>query len=266
MTDRRFSFVVAVNDREVLSQNLMSSPMFNGKHGHQIIEKHDFRSAATAYNSAIAEADNEILCFVHQDVYLPDSWLSEVNRSLDYLENKDPSWGVLGCFGSAKGRQGGVGQVYTTVLGVHGNEIHKPEAVETVDEIVIIIRRSSGLRFDPSLPHFHLYGTDICLSAKENGMICYAIWAPCIHNTNQLVDLPNEFYQCYYHIKKRWRKYLPIYTSCIKISRYDREVRERKLRSTIRKLTGVIIESEKRIDDSRIITKILEKDKPPHLG
>ncbi len=116
--------------------------------------------------------------------------------------------GGVGLFWVTIGRKGGVGRVYTTARGLHGNETDIPEAVETVDEIVIGIRKSSG--FDSIRGcYFHLYGTDICMSAKENGMNCYAVPAVCIHNTNQLIELPEEFYQCYYHVKRRWKKYLP---------------------------------------------------------
>ena len=69
-------------------------------------------------------------------------------------------------------------------------------AVQTLDEIVLILKKSSGLRFDDSLPHFHFYGTDICLRAAQRGMRSYAISAFCVHNTHQTLVLPEEFYEC----------------------------------------------------------------------
>lgn len=249
------TFVVAVNDDKILRQNLLSSPLFASDDKHQIIERHDYTSAAIAYNSAIEEAKNDIIVFVHQDVYFPDNWLDELEGALKYLEDTNPSWGVLGCFGSSKGRPGGVGRVYTAGLGLHGNHIHKPEVVETVDEIVIVIRKSSGLRFDPALPHFHLYATDICMSAREMGMACYAIPAFCIHNANLYLNLPKEFFECYHHIKKRWKKYLAIYTSCIIISRFNNDVNLRKIKSVYRKLFGKVEtgQAQHRVEDPRTL-------------
>jgi hypothetical protein len=55
---------------------------------------------------------------------------------------------------------------------------------------VLVIGNHPGC--DP-LPHYHLYGTDICMAAREKGMMSYAIPAFCIHNTNQLLALPEEF-------------------------------------------------------------------------
>jgi len=60
--------------------------------------------------------------------------------------------------------------------------------VQTLDEIVLIFRRDSGLSFDETLPHFHFYGTDICMRAAEQGRQCYAISAFCVHNTPATVN------------------------------------------------------------------------------
>lgn len=223
MSDGKFTIVVAVSDTEVLRKNLYLSPgLLNGS-TNQVVIRRNYPSASLAYNSAIGEAENEIIIFVHQDVYLPATWFADLRRSLSYFKREGINWGVLGCFGSRQHAEGGVGRVYTTGLGLHGREIARPEAVETLDEIVLIIRKSSGLLFDPSLPHYHLYGPDICLAARDNGLASYAIPAFCVHNTNQLLRLPTEFYDCYRHIKRKWQKFLPIYASCMTISLYDAE-------------------------------------------
>ena len=254
MKQDNFTIVAAVNDTEVLQKNLCLSPDI--KNGSiQLITKRNYRAASLAYNEAIEEADNEIILFVHQDVYLPETWFSSFKKSLSYLEKEQINWGVLGCFGSAKNRHGGVGRVCTTGMGLHGNEIGNPEPVETLDEIVLIIRRSSGLRFDSSLPHFHLYGTDICMSAREKGMMSYAIPAFCVHNTNQLVDLPKEFYNCYRHVKSRWSKYLPIYTSCITISRFDGALRLRTIREAYKRFLPKSGMPAYRVEDPRSLLK-----------
>jgi hypothetical protein len=137
--------------------------------------------------------------------------------------------------------------------GKEGQEIDKPEPVETLDEIVLVIRKSSGLRFDPSLPHYHLYGTDICMAAREKGMMSFAIPAFCIHNTNQLLTLPAEFYECYRHVKRKWRKYLPIHASCIRITRFDRVLYMRRIHKVYERLIGKKIMPKSRVDDPRTL-------------
>jgi hypothetical protein len=232
------TFVVPVSNDVIYQKNFLSSPLFSTSNNCQILTQRGFSSAPKAYNAAIDQALNEVIIFTHQDVFFPESWLAGLEGALRCLETQDPNWGVLGCFGSAKGKIGGVGRVYTTGMGMHGKEIIRPEPVETLDEIVLVVRKSSGLRFDPFLPHFHLYGVDICMSAKEKGMGCYAIPDFCIHNTMQIIDLPKEFYSCYRYVKKKWSKYLPIYASCIKISRFDKELYLRQIRKMYGRLRG----------------------------
>ncbi len=255
MEQESFTIVAAVNDSEVLEKNLFLSPGVKAGSENQIIIKRNYSAASLAYNEAIIEAKNEIIIFVHQDVYLPENWLPSLKKSLSYFEKEKINWGVLGCFGSRKGRTGGIGigRVYTTGMGIHGREIGKPEPVQTLDEIVLVIRKSSGLRFDPSLPHYHLYGTDICMAAREKGMMSFAIPAFCVHNTNQLLALPVEFYECYRYVKRRWKKYLPIYSSCIRITRFDRVLHMRRIRKAYQRLFGKTTMPQYRVEDPRTL-------------
>lgn len=253
MSAENFTIAVAVNNAEVLRRNLYSSPGILHGGGHQLVIKENYPSASLAYNSAMDDAANDLIIFVHQDVYLPKTWFSDLRRCLSSLEEQRIEWGVLGCFGSRKGAAGGLGRVYTTGLGLHGKPIVQAEPVETLDEIILIVRKSSELRFDPGLPHFHMYGADICLTARDKGMQSYAIPAFCIHNTNQLLHLPSHFYDCYRHIKKKWEKYLPIYTSCMTIARFDQELHLRRLREFGQRALGIRRVPKLRIDDPRTL-------------
>lgn len=249
----KFTFIVAVNNTKILRNNLYLSPGLLNNRKNQIVIKENYPSASLAYNSGIDEADNEIIIFIHQDIYLPETWFSDVTRCLSYLEEKKINWGVLGCFGSGKAAEAGLGRVYTTGLGLHGRKINEPEPVETLDEIILIIRKSSGLRFDPLLPHFHLYGADLCMLAKDNGMINFAFQGFCIHNTNQLLNLPKEFYNCYFYVKRKWAKFLPIYTSCLIISRFNEELYLKKICEFYGKMLGKKRVPLLRVDDPRTV-------------
>jgi Glycosyltransferase like family len=226
---RKLTFASAVNDREIFNNNFLISPIFAAPHSHQIIVQSGFTSAANAYNDAIARSENEIIVLCHQDMIFPATWLSDLERALTDLESADPNWGVLGCFGETVNAEGR-GYVYMPGLGTLGSATESPTPVQTLDEIVLIIKKSSGLRFDPTLPHFHFYGTDICLRAAEAGMKAYAISAFCLHNTQYNLVLPPEFYACYRHIKKRWKQFLPIQTTCVRITQFDVDMNMRRLR------------------------------------
>jgi hypothetical protein len=224
-----FTLIAAVNSPRILQENLLASPGVVAQKSLEFLPKEGFTSASLAYNSAIEEARADILVFVHQDLYLPARWFEWVNHAIRTLDAAGIRWGVLGAFGSRKGAFGGVGRVFTNGLGLHGNPITSPQPIETLDEIVLILRKSSKLRFDQELPHFHMYGVDICLSARQAGLTNFAIPAFCVHNTHQLLELPPEFYRCYRLIKRKWARYLPIATSCMTVTRFDGELRRKQL-------------------------------------
>jgi glycosyltransferase involved in cell wall biosynthesis len=254
MSDHAFTIAVSVNNEEVLQQNLLLSPGLVNGGRNQLLLRRNFPSASLAYNSAIQEADHDIVIFVHQDIYLPDTWFADLNRCLAFLEGAGVNWGVLGCYGSRKGADGGLGRVFTRGLGRHGRQITQPEPVETLDEIVLILRKSSGLRFDPGLPHFHLYGPDICLTARARGMVNYAFQGYCVHNTNQLLILPEEFYTCYRYIRSKWAHYLPIYSSCMKISFLNEEFYRRRIVEAKQRVFGMRSRAAKRVEDPRVFS------------
>jgi hypothetical protein len=222
------TFVVTRNNAAIFEQNFAASPCLEGLRPEQIIVQEGFSSAAAAYNDAIERANTDLLVFAHQDVYFPEDWLDNLDRSLKILERSDPDWGVLGGWGvDNRGLQ--AGYLYSVGLVLLGKSFVQPVKIDTLDEYFLIMRKRSGLRFDPNLSHFHLYGTDICLSARKNNMSCYAISAFSIHNTGN-GKLPREFFDVYWRVKKKWKEFLPIQTPCIRITRWNEELIVRKLK------------------------------------
>lgn len=215
------TFIVATTQNDgVFANNFLRSPLFASGHTHEVIAMPGYHSAAAAYNAGMQAAKNDLMVFIHQDMYLPQFWLHDLERALDYLDCHDPSWGVLGCYGVEKnGRHRGY--VYSSSQQFIGERLSCPVPVRTLDEIVLIFRKSSGLCFDERLPHFHFYGADVCLEAERRGKTNYVLPAFCLHNTDNYLILPREFYECYRHIKRKWRSVLPIHSSCISVTRWD---------------------------------------------
>ncbi|MGO9306423.1 MAG: glycosyltransferase [Candidatus Korobacteraceae bacterium] len=221
------SFVVAVSNRSVLESNFLLSPCLPST--GDFIFQEGASSAAVAYNDGLRHAKNDLVIFLHQDVYLPAGWLQNLSSALDQLTDIDPSWGVLGCWGVDPDGKG-TGHLYSNGLGIIGQRFSRPARVRTLDEIVLILRRSAGLSFDSALPGFHLYGTDICLQAASAGRNCYVIPGFCVHNTMGGLVLPKEFYTSYWYVRNKWKKLLPITTPCIRISRWNGSLFERRAR------------------------------------
>ena len=214
-----WTLIVAANNERVLQDTLLRSPEVDV--ACQVLIKRGFSSAAFAYNAGLAEATSEIVVLAHQDVYFPRGWKPDLERALRWLAAKDPHWGVLGVFGiTGDPDNRPAGYCYSTGLKrVLGAPFEHPIAAQTLDELVLIVRRSSGLRFDERLPGFHLYGTDLCLQTRAAGKNCYILPAFCIHNSNGVKYLPAAYWRCYFFLRRKWRHLLPVTTCCSRISR-----------------------------------------------
>jgi len=215
----KWSLIVPVKEEhdEVLKGTLLGSPEIDDR--CDLIIKCGYRSAGEAYNAGISEASSEILVFCHSDVYLPSGWLGELTSAVRELGDVDPNWGVLGVAGvTANGRVSGY--LYSTGLkAIVGERFAQPLEATSLDEVLLVVRRSSMLKFDEELPGFHLYGTDICLEAKKRGMRSYVISAFCVHNSIGVRYLPRAFWRAYIYMRKKWWAELPVTTCCTTIAK-----------------------------------------------
>ena len=211
----QWSVISAVNDDNILRASLLASPGVSS--ANEVILQRGYASAASAYNAAIRKASSNLLVFVHQDVYLPEGWIETVKHAMDVLSVQDPNWGVMGVWGAVDSKRR-VGYLYWT--GDYGWErpFEGVKEVQSLDEVVLIFRKSSGLMFDELLPGYHLYGADICAEARRRGRKSYAISAFCLHNTNIGGALPVDFWKSYLFMRRKWKDYLPIDTPCTRIS------------------------------------------------
>ncbi|MFQ5632217.1 MAG: hypothetical protein ACE5I1_25890 [bacterium] len=211
------SFVIAVNDQQVCRKNALASPDLYDGHQHQVIMHLGYASASLAYNDAIENAQHDLIVFIHQDIYLPKNWVKKLHATVHDLDATGRPWGVLGCYGvSVQGRP--AGNIYSNGLNRALGGCHAPVPVQSLDETVLILRKNSGIHFDPGLPSFHLYGTDICMTAKQKGLASYAISNFCVHNSVAIKRLPAAFWQCAEYLRAKWQEKLPVKTCCVTLS------------------------------------------------
>lgn len=211
-----FSIAAAVNDDLVLKHNLLSSPdLVRGQ-----ISLRTYKGqpcAGLAYNTALEEASSDLIAFLHQDVYLPSGWSERVLYIAHKLDQMDPDWAVLGIFGKSESADH-VGRVWSTGLGKELNHAcSEPVRTISVDELAIILKVSSGLTFDPNLPSFHLFGTDIVQTARSRGLGAYVADLPVIHNSRPVTSLGGGYARAYRHMQKKWHDRLPLDTLVVPI-------------------------------------------------
>ena len=224
-----WSLITATNNDAVLQSCLANSPCFHSACDFQAMR--GAASAGIAYNAGLRKARGEIVVFAHQDMYLPEGWDQCLAEAVRKLSISDPDWGVLGVWGFT-GESKPAGHSYCTGLQkVLGRPFETPLPCISLDEALLVLRRSSGLAFDEQLPGFHLYGTDICLTARQKAMNCYVIPAFCIHNTAGLKFLPWAFWRAYLYMRAKWWRQLPLKTPCTTIARFPTQLIEDPLRS-----------------------------------
>lgn len=226
----QWSLLTAANDQSVLERCLLASPCATS--ASEILVLRGFRSAGAAYNQGLADARSDVCVLAHQDVYLPAAWDEKLDVAIGRLTETDARWAVLGVFGICRALAKPVGHLYCTGLRrCVGRSFDEPVEVRSLDEVVLVVRRSAAVRFDEQLPGFHMYGTDICLTAHKQGMHCYAISAFCIHNTEGRILLPLSFWRAYWYMRRKWWDHLPIRTPCVKITKFGMELVDHTVRS-----------------------------------
>lgn len=214
--ERSLAFVACINDDTVLEQCLLRSDCLAS---HQLVEKRGYASASRAYNEELVGKAADVYVFVHQDVYLPKGWEAKLHAAIDLIEATDPDWAVIGLSGKARDGRA-VGHVWSSGMQkMVGTPGFAPVPVLAIDELAIIVRAASGVTFDDAFAGFHMYGTDIVLSANAAGKTSYVIDAPVIHDSKPVSSYFGGFLEAYRYLRRKWWDILPVESSCTTISR-----------------------------------------------
>lgn len=212
-----FVVVAAVDDHEILDACLARSPDIRSG-ALPLLTIEGAPSMTVAYNRALAQSDRRIFLFAHQDVYLPEGWLRLAVERLNALTAMHPDWLVAGPYGVRPDRRH-VGRVWDVTLGRElGGPGFSPTAVESFDELLLILRRDEPFRFDEALPHFHLYGTDLAQTALAAGRTAWAVELPVVHNNRPIASLRGGYERAYRYTRRKWRDRLPIETTMCALS------------------------------------------------
>ena len=219
MFDRFHVYVCARTsiDTPILERDLSRSPAIANKDVALTVLWNQ-KSAAIAFGTAIENATADFLVFTHCDVYFPEGWFERLAWEVDRLMQADPNWAVAGFSGiTASGAL--VGRVWDCSLdpwtrGIFGKALVGAVPIVSADELAIVVNRNAGITFDPKLPEFHLYATDIILAAERAGKRSYAFDMPLIHNAKAQLYVGRDYRNSYRYMIEKWRDRLPVPTTC----------------------------------------------------
>lgn len=225
-------------------------------------------SAAAAYASAVETASADFLVFAHCDVYFPENWFERLAWEIDRLTRLDPSWAVAASGGvSSKGEVVGrtwdcsLAPLFPESAGLFGTALEMPVPIVSFDEMAFVLRREAGVSFDPLLPEFHLYGTDIALEAERQGRTCYGLDIPLIHNAKPQLSLGADYVRSYRYMVRKWAARLPVATTCGSLTRNPFALPLRRLSTRYKALCRRSTYATQRVPDPSAKAKELGIDR-----
>lgn len=240
-----YSVVVAVNNDEILKDNFYLSSCIGG---FPVQQQRGFSSAARALNIGMSAYDADYFILVHQDVYLPNIWLRGLQRIIDRLSVEDNTWAVIGIAGTDLNGSL-VGRLWSQGINREINAGSCLTKVRSLDEVVLVLRKSSALKFDEKMTGFHLYGTDIVQQAIAQGHSCYCAHLPVIHNDKKKYTLDSSYHKAYRYMQKKWHHQLPISTTVMPITNSGLEYYVRNVKQLKRKLVDRVLGRKNSMND-----------------
>lgn len=182
---RPISFV-CVHFCDDLEHNLLKSPCVHDSLNQLIIVDNRqnvfFETLGKALVHGMQQARHDLIALVHEDVLLQEGWQEMFEASLDALENVHPDWGMIGSVGwIEKGKPAGHWSDPNRLHPMNTFTERPFEAVERLDEQLLVLRKSTGIRPDPDLPSIHRIGRDLANRLGKKQLKTFSINAPTIH-------------------------------------------------------------------------------------
>lgn len=225
------TFVVPISNEEIYERDVKSSKIY--KDGQfKFIEKRGYKTCREAFNDVLdnEQIDTELICFLHQDVYMREGFENELRTTLNNLDVLDPNFGVLGPAGAKYNPNGYpflVGACfwwcYNQMWGNYNlNTRMEIAEVDTLDCQMFIVKTSDikDFRFDLGYKYNHFYSEELCLRMKDKGKKNYAIPTLVEHRCLPLDkrELDREFEElkfCGDYSRDKYQHLTPFATTCL---------------------------------------------------
>lgn len=171
--DHKFSICSIITNREEYAL-MRNSFIANGFEAEYLVAENidaNKFDAYTALNCFLQQAKGEYIIVVHQDVRCIES-AANLEKILSDLNVKDPRWAVCGNAGASGYKKM---FYYLNDNGRERLDKNLPARVYSLDENLLIIKKSANLTVSADVNSFHFYGTDVCIIADLLGYSCYVV-------------------------------------------------------------------------------------------
>jgi glycosyltransferase involved in cell wall biosynthesis len=160
------SYITCTHNHEILNNCLLRSIKLDWE--DELIVVENPQSIAEGYNTGIDQAKHKIKCFIHHDLIVTNPILLRMNL-MAYCTQDIGIVGVIGCKnGSVPWWEGDtLGSALDTRKGIIWFNEGK-DYCESLDGI--LLATFQDVRFDESIPGFHLYDQDICKQMTSQGL------------------------------------------------------------------------------------------------
>src|SRR5678815_679374 len=175
--------VVPVNNDNELLMHVMMSPEIRR---FTVVPCYNSRNAAQAFDIGLRYSTAPWIIFCHQDVHFPLGSLTAIEQILAVIPKQDETTTVIGF--------AGLGPEPAGMVLDRGRLLDWPASDEaiSIDEFCVIMHRDCKYKIDPQLG-FHLWGTDLCQQAIDDGGHAKIVRV-LLHHNSTLGELPPAFH------------------------------------------------------------------------
>ena len=158
-------------------------------------------SAYAGVRLFLREAKGKYVLILHQDA-IPLESAEKLLNCIEYLELRDPLWGVIGNAGKLKSSRS-----VMSILSAPDTE--RPRSpfvkVETIDENMMIIRNGTGITLSADMGGYHFYAFDLCSVAARLGYNSYVVDHLWRHDSHGAID--EDFFAAKRRMERKMSRY-----------------------------------------------------------
>jgi glycosyltransferase involved in cell wall biosynthesis len=199
------SYITCTHNKNILEKCLLRSLIL--KDDDELIVVENAKSIAEGYNTGIDQAKNKIKCFIHHDLIVTNPILLRMNLVAYCIDDI----GMVGVIGSVTdAAPWWEGQCVGSVIDSRNGILYFSDGKEFCLHLDgLMLATYQDVRFDESIPGFHLYDQDICKQMEKQGKRNFCVkdgYRMVTHFTNGPMDISqiNGYAEAMEVYKEKW--------------------------------------------------------------